>query len=78
MHCPGCTMQILDEDVMRCPRCGADLGRAKRPKDYQAAHIAARPEAEPRTMNQCPECGERMIPADGCAHCPACGYGHCG
>ena len=50
--------------------------------DYMAAHIPAQPEGQPasnsRYMNQCPECGGRLIPAEGCAHCPACGYGHCG
>jgi len=76
INCPGCGMLIYDSDLMRCPRCGADLERYRR--NYQAAYIPARPEAEPLCMNKCPECGERMISAEGCAKCPTCGWSACG
>jgi len=76
MNCSGCNLKIIDEDVMKCPRCGADLGRDRR--DVRAAHIPAREESEPLRMNRCQECGGKMIPADGCSHCPMCGFGYCG
>ena len=27
--------------------------------------------------NTCPECGAEMIPAEGCAFCPSCGWSPC-
>ncbi len=75
--------------LKKCNLCGAALlwgdvpqdEEPRRPKwssDYKAAHIPAREEAEPRKMNVCPECGNKMIPSEGCALCPVCGFGYCG
>lgn len=86
----NCGMYIDDDvGITACPRCGSTYPS----QDYRAAHIPARPETEvvggdnaplpgggvePRTMNTCPECEKgAMIPSEGCAICPVCGYSPC-
>jgi len=54
-----------DEQEIKWCLNDADLGKDQRP-------------AEPHYMNRCIECGNRMVPAEGCAHCPVCGYSVCG
>ena len=69
----------IDDDVGRvtCPRCGKQI-----PSESQAAHIPDWGEGEPasneRYMNRCPECSAGLVRAEGCCHCPVCGFGQCG
>jgi len=87
MNCPGCGMLIYDSDLMRCPRCGADLEKYRR--NYQAAHIPARPETTivggpgaplpgdgMKSSEKCPWCGGKLQMREGCEMCD-CGYSAC-
>lgn len=74
------TLNMPREEEPRRPTWPSSRGRQNQDKasssrDYQAAHIPAREEVEPLTMNQCPECEKgTLIPSEGCALCPVCGY----
>jgi hypothetical protein len=75
----------IDDDVgiSQCPRCGKPFNsnmsmHSRHTSDYRAAHIPAQPEAEPRKMNRCWECGAEMVRAEGCCKCMVCGFGYCG
>jgi uncharacterized Zn finger protein (UPF0148 family) len=76
------TLNMPREEEPRRPAWPSSRGRQNQDKasssrDYQAAHIPAREEAEPLTMNQCPDCGARTIRAEGCCSCVVCGWSAC-
>lgn len=62
-----------------CDTCGAGNSRAFE-KCWKCGKplIDTEPNNEPLKMNICPECGKsEMIPSEGCAMCPICGYSPC-
>jgi len=70
-ECPACEMEVFDDDAIKCPACGADLGRVRRPSDYQMV----RAEVEHPCMDHCIGCGGRLVRDNGIATCPSCDKG---
>ena len=66
MNCIWCGLRFEDEDVpSECPIC------RKNPQGHTV-------ESKQRYMNKCQECGDQMVPEEGCAKCHSCGNTLCG
>jgi ribonucleoside-diphosphate reductase alpha chain len=73
IRCVGC---IVDPEthVLSCPDAIAKTIeksiRGKVKYDFNVTH-------GPMSLLICPDCGQVMVPQNGCVTCPNCGYSHC-
>lgn len=89
--CERCGRQHIDErGTAKCTLCGTPLPGStaldippeeepRRPTFPSSGIGQMRSESSSgQFMNRCPECGKgEMIPSEGCALCPLCGYSPC-